>query len=151
MGRSYRFGQPIILFYRVDTLRLLKIRITFCSPRGAKKRYQLKSLVKDGGPKCLESLRNDCSTGYDNISVSFTKPIFVYIATSLTFLINSLIEESKFPDQQKIVRISPIPKFANSAELKDYRLISSLSIYQSLRKISFTRNNRLHWNETRIQ
>ena len=41
LGKSYRFGKPIVLFSKADTLRLLKIRIMFCSPRRAKKRYQL--------------------------------------------------------------------------------------------------------------
>ena len=42
--------------------------------------------------KSLESLRNDCSTGYDNIPVSFIKPIAEYIASPLTSIINNLIE-----------------------------------------------------------
>ena len=73
-------------------------------------------------------LRNDCSTGYDNISVSFIKPVVEYIASPLTFLKNKSIEESKFLDQWKIARISHIPKATNSIELKDYRPISILPI-----------------------
>ena len=41
MSKSYRFGQPIILFEKVDTLRFQKIHIMFCPPSGAKKKYQL--------------------------------------------------------------------------------------------------------------
>ena len=78
--------------------------------------------------KSLKLLRNDCSTGYDNIPVSFIKPIAEYIASPLTFIINNLIKESKFPDQYKIARISPIPKVNNPTELKDYRPISILPI-----------------------
>ena len=43
--------------------------------------------------KSLKSLRNACSTGYDNILVSFIKPIAEYIASPLTFIINNLIGE----------------------------------------------------------
>ena len=82
--------------------------------------------------KSLKSLRNDCSTGYDNIPVSFIKPIAEYIASALTFIINNLIAESKFPDQWKIARISPIPKVTNSTELMDYRPISILPILSKL-------------------
>ena len=82
--------------------------------------------------KSLKSLRNDCSTGCDNIPVSFIKPIAEYIASPLTFIINNLIEESKFPDQWKIARISPIPKVTNPAELKDYGQISILPILSKL-------------------
>ena len=78
--------------------------------------------------KSLESLRNDCSTGNDNIPVSFIKPIAEYIASPLTFIINNLIGESKFPDQWKIARTIPVPKVNNPAEPKDYRPISILPI-----------------------
>ena len=36
LAKSYRFGQLTILFLKVDTLRLLKIYITFCPPARAK-------------------------------------------------------------------------------------------------------------------
>ena len=75
--------------------------------------------------KSLESPRNDCSTGYDNIPVSFIKPVAEYIASPLNVnIINNLIEESKFPDQWKTACISPIPKVNNPTEPKDYRPIS---------------------------
>ena len=87
------------------------------------------------------SLRNDCSTGYDNTSVLFIKPVAEYIASLLTSLFNNLIEKLKFLGQWKIVRINPIPKFNNRTELKDYRLISVLpTLSKSLQKISFIIN-----------
>ena len=52
----------------------------------------------------------------------------------LTFIINNSIEESKFPDQWKIARISLIPKVTNPTELKDYRLISILPILSKVYK-----------------
>ena len=76
----------------------------------------------------LKLLRNDCSTGYDNILVSFIKTIAEHIASPLTFIINNLIEESKLPYQWKIAFISPIPKVTNPTELKNYRPISILPI-----------------------
>ena len=42
-AKSYRFGQFTILFWNVDTLRLLKIYITFCSPARAKYSFFLAS------------------------------------------------------------------------------------------------------------
>ena len=90
--------------------------------------FKLQKVIQNDVLKSLKLLRNDCSTGYDNIPVSFIKQITEYIA----FIINNLIEESKFPDQKlliwKIARINPIPKITNPTELKDYRLISILSI-----------------------
>ena len=43
--------------------------------------------------KSLKSLQNNCSTGYNNISVSFINPIAEYIASPLTYKLNNLIEE----------------------------------------------------------
>ena len=90
--------------------------------------FKLQKVTYNDIVKSLKSLRNDCSTGYDNIPVSFIKPKAEYIASPLTFVINNLIEESKFPDQWKIARISPIPTVNNPTELKDYRTISILPI-----------------------
>ena len=36
LAKSYRFGELIILFWKSDTLRLLKIHIIFCPPTGTK-------------------------------------------------------------------------------------------------------------------
>ena len=90
--------------------------------------FKLQKVTYNDVLKSLKPLRNDCSTGYDNIPVSFIKPIAEYIASPLTFIINNLIEESKFLDQWKIARISPIPKVTNSSELKYYRAVSILPI-----------------------
>ena len=98
---------------------------SFTSSHGS---FKLQKVTYIDVIKSLKSLRNDCSTGYDNIPVSFIKPIAEYIASPLTFLISSLIEESKFPGQWKIARISPIPKVTNPRELKDYHPISILPV-----------------------
>ena len=90
--------------------------------------FKLQKVTYNDIVKSLKSLRNDCSTGYDNIPVSFIKPKAEYIASPSTFIINNLIEESKFPDQWKIACISPIPTVNNPTELKDYRTISILPI-----------------------
>ena len=90
--------------------------------------FKLQKVTYNDIVKSLKSLRNDFLTGYGNISVSFIKPIAEYIASPLTFIIKNLMEESKFLDQWKIARISPIPKVNNPTELKDYRPISILLI-----------------------
>ena len=81
--------------------------------------------------KSFKSLRNNCSTRYD-IPVSFIKPVAEYIASPLTFIINNLIEESKFPDQWKITHVNPIPEATKPTELKDYRPISIFRIQSNI-------------------
>ena len=59
--------------------------------------------------KCIKTT----FTVYDNIPVSFIKPVAEYLESPLTFIINNLIVTSTFPGLWKIARISPIPKVVN--------------------------------------
>ena len=45
LSKSYQVGQPIILFQKANTPRLLEIPIMFLSQRGAKKGYHLKDYM----------------------------------------------------------------------------------------------------------
>ena len=60
--------------------------------------FRLQKVTYSDVLKSPKLLQNDCSTRYDNIPVSFIKPVAEYIASVLTFIINSLIEKLKFPD-----------------------------------------------------
>ena len=82
--------------------------------------------------KIIKSLRNDCSTGYDNIPVSFIKPVAEYIASPLTFIINNCIKTNTFPKQWKIAHISPIPKVKVPITTSDYRPISILPVLSKI-------------------
>ena len=94
--------------------------------------FELQKVTYNDILKSLKSLRNDCSTRYDNIPVSFIVPIAKYIASPLTFIINNLTEESKFLDQWTFARIIPKPEVPKPIELKDYRPISILPILSKL-------------------
>ena len=76
----------------------------------------------------LKSIRSDCSSGYDNISMTFLKPIIDYIASPLTYIINSAIDELIFPEQWKIAKVTPIPKKDQPTKCDDFRPISVLPI-----------------------
>ena len=60
--------------------------------------FRLQKVTYSDVLKSPKLLLNDCSTRYDNIPVSFIKPVAEYIASVLTFISNSLIEKLKFPD-----------------------------------------------------
>lgn len=47
--------------------------------------------------KTFKSLRNDCSTGYDYVTVSLIKPVVRYIASLLVYIVNNCIKTLKFP------------------------------------------------------
>ena len=69
----------------------------------------------------MRLLRNECSTGYDNIPAMFIKPVVEFSVSPLTFVINNYITTNNFPNAWKTVRISPTPKITQAVELKDYR------------------------------
>jgi len=74
--------------------------------------------------KALRELRNDCSTGYDQIPEKYIKPVSDFLSSPLCHIINNCIEKSMFPDQWKISRISLILNVENAKAPKDYRPIS---------------------------
>ena len=68
--------------------------------------FKLRLVAPTEVSKCIKTLHNDCSAGYDNIPVSFIKPVAEYLESPLTFIINNFIVTSTFPGIWKIARIS---------------------------------------------
>ena len=89
---------------------------------------QLQTVSCEHVEQCLRLLRNDCSTGYENIPTMFIKPVVECLVSPLTFVINNYIATNNFPDAWKTPKISPIPKITQPVELKDYRLVSILPV-----------------------
>ena len=83
--------------------------------------FQLQTVSYEDVDQCLRPLRNDCSTGYENIPTMFIKPIAGLLVSPLTFVINNDIATKNFPDAWKTARINPIPTTTQPVELKDYR------------------------------
>ena len=82
----------------------------------------------------LKNIRNDCSTGYDNIPIEFVKLVADFVSSPITHIINKSIDESTFPEAWKIARISPIPKITTPLDFNDYRPISILPTLSKLFK-----------------
>ena len=76
----------------------------------------------------LKLLRNDWSTGYENMPAMFIKPVVEFLVSPLAFVINNYIATNSFLDAWKIARISPIPKITQPVELKDDRPVSILPV-----------------------
>ena len=53
--------------------------------------FKLRLVTPTEVSKCIKTLRNDCSTGYNNIPVSFIKPSAEYLESPRTFIINNFI------------------------------------------------------------
>ena len=76
----------------------------------------------------LKAIRSDCSAGFDNIPVSLIKVMTEYLASPLTHVINTGIEQNTFHKQWKIGKITPIPKCDQSSQPDDYRPVTVLPI-----------------------
>lgn len=80
----------------------------------------------------IKSLRNDCSTGPDQIPTKFIKPIAEFLASPLCHIINTCIQTSAFPTKWKTARISPIPKVDDQRANDDYRPVSILPVLSKI-------------------
>jgi hypothetical protein len=64
---------------------------------------------------------SNTSSGYDLVKANFLKQNINFFATTLTKLINEILESGKFPGSLKISRIKPIPKDGASTDVTNYR------------------------------
>ena len=78
--------------------------------------------------KIILGLKNDCSSGYDNIPVRFIKPVSDHLISPLVHIINNSIDKKFFPNSWKIARVWPIPRVDQPTSVKDFRPISVLPI-----------------------
>ena len=76
--------------------------------------------------KFLKLLKNDTSTGPDDIPAKFIKPVIDIVCSPLTHIINTFINKQKFPHSWKLCRVCPIPKVTNPIDNTRYRPISIL-------------------------
>ena len=69
--------------------------------------------------KFISELRNDCSSGFDNIPVKFIKPVAKDITSPTVNIINSSIAKEIFPSSWKVARVWPVPIIDNPINEKD--------------------------------
>ena len=72
--------------------------------------FNMRNVTYDEVRKAINSLRSDCSTGFDNIPVKYVKMMAESLISPVTHLINECINKSIFPSAWKTARICPIPK-----------------------------------------
>ena len=94
-----------------------------------KSSFNLRSVSYKGTLQDVKSIRNDCSTGNDNVPITLVKLVAENIASPLTYITNQCIRVFLFPTEWKCARISVIPKIDNPTTSDDYRPISKLIIF----------------------
>ena len=121
------------------TLNDLNSTINTLSNDCQKNPFYLHEIKADDVLKMFKSLRIDCSTRYNNILVSLTKPV-ADIASPLVYIINNCIKAHTFPSLWEIATICPISKVKIPTETSDYRPISVYSILpKNLKEYCFTK------------
>ena len=70
--------------------------------------------------------------GADNISSYFLKLAMPYIENSLAYIFNTSFESSRFPDDWKTARVTPIFKEGDKSDKSNYRPISVLPVISTL-------------------
>ena len=98
----------------------------------AENQFNFKHVTRDQVLKELKSIRNDCSSGYDNLPISLIKPIACHLGSPLTHIINSGIQENLFHQQWKIGKITPIPKTEHSTTPDQFRPVTVLPILSKI-------------------
>ncbi|CAB4037008.1 Hypothetical predicted protein [Paramuricea clavata] len=78
--------------------------------------------------KLLRQLKASKASGYDGIPTSMIKDGAEELAVPLTYLINSCLEQSVFPDTEKYAKIIPVYKSGKRSSMDNYRPISILPV-----------------------
>ena len=120
LGHSTNTGDSDLFAY-IDSL-----------PVNVGEKFQLKRVSQAEVFKELLNLRNDSSTGPDQIPTRYIKPVADIIAAPLTYIINTCIQSNIFPEAWKITRISPISKTEVPKNNDDFRPIAILPVLSKI-------------------
>ena len=82
----------------------------------------------------LLSLKTNKSFDYDDISFNVVRNCFDPFLKPLMHVFDLPLEKEIFPDDLKIVRVTPIINVGNENEMRKYRAISVLPSFKSSRK-----------------
>ena len=68
--------------------------------------------------KIILNLRNDCSSGHDNIPVKFLTPVVDQITPPIVHIINTSVDKETFRESWKVARVCLIPKRDNPVTVR---------------------------------
>lgn len=94
--------------------------------------FQINKCTEEEISTIIQSLRNNASNGYDNISAKLIKKYKQLFAPILTEHINNIIENGKYPESLKIGTVIPIHKKGKKTDCTNYRPITKLSAFDKI-------------------
>ncbi len=100
--------------------------------------FKFQNITDEVTNKIIDSLAPKTSSGFDELSTKLIKKAKEVILTSITLLINQMINTGIFPDKLKIAKINPIYKKDDETLFTNYRPISLLpAISKIFEKVLF--------------
>ena len=88
----------------------------------------------------IKSLKNNSSTGYDEVPMSLVKQCLCYFIQPLVHIYNVSFQSGIFSDMMKLAKIKTLFKKGDKYDIQNYRLISILSAFSKiLEKLMYNR------------
>lgn len=91
---------------------------------------------------CINSLKNNCSSGPDKISSKVLKSLHMYIKRPLAHIINLIFKSGRVPQQFKETIVTPVHKAGDREIIDHYRPISVISniakVFEKCLKVRLT-------------
>ena len=97
---------------RQNTSDLSKIRDPYSNA------FTINYSTFDEVQKIILNLRNDCSSGHDNIPVKSLTPVVDQITSPIVHIINTSVDKETFRESWKVARVCPIPKRDNPVTVR---------------------------------
>jgi len=89
----------------------------------------------------IKGLKNNSSPGFDEIPTSLVKQCLCHFIKPLVHVFNVSLQTGIFPDMMKKAKIKPLFKKGDRQDVKNYRLISILSVFS--KHLSMLMHNKL--------
>ena len=118
--------------------------------------FKIKHTNYDEIRKILLGIKNNCSTGHDEIPIRYLKPVVDDVTLPLVHIINTCIDNRVFPSTWKIASVCPVPKVDPARDVTEFRPISILCILAkvfervTLHQLCHTLEVKVHYNQTQL-
>ena len=80
----------------------------------------------------VDNLKNDTSSGFDNIDVKVVKKVIPFICKPLCQIFNRSMSTGNVPDNLKVAKVIPVFKSGSKEIMSNYRPISVLTVFSKI-------------------
>lgn len=94
--------------------------------------FVLNEVTENEVSNSIDNLKFRSSPGIDGVPPKYVKMAKVVLSPILTNLFNKCFRDETFPECFKVSQIIPLPKFAHTQEIGDFRPISLLNVFSKI-------------------